>query len=52
MKARDQFSGWTDVLPENPPTVDRYQSAMWLVGRHPRLARLAARITGGGRGRR
>lgn len=46
MTMRDQFSGWTDVLPENPPTEGRHHSARWLVGRHPRLAHLAARITG------
>src|SRR5262249_31195915 len=46
MTVRDRFSGWTDVLPEEPPVDDRHGSAMWLLGRHPRLAHLAGRIAG------
>lgn len=46
MTSRDQFSGWTDVPPEDAPTDDRHRSARWLITRHPRLAHLAARIAG------
>ena len=33
-------------LPESPPTDNNYQAAVWLVGRHPSLARLLSRIPG------
>ena len=46
MRAHDQFSGWTDVLTEDPPADDSYRAGLWLMARHPRLAQLAARIAG------
>ncbi len=40
------LTAWPDTR-DVPPPVDRpYRSATWLLGRHPRLARLAARIRG------
>jgi hypothetical protein len=39
-------TAWPDTTHTGPSTDHPYQSATWLLGRHPRLARLAARITG------
>lgn len=40
------LTAWPNTGDVPPPTDDRYRSATWLLGRHPRLARLAARIRG------
>lgn len=37
---------WEAVVPDDPPADDLNQSGVWLVARHPRLLRLAARIAG------
>lgn len=37
---------WPDTSTVDAPTDGLYRSATWLLGRHPRLARLAARIEG------
>lgn len=37
---------WPDTRLDPRPSDDPYASATWLLGRHPRLARLAARIDG------
>lgn len=46
MIPRGQLSGWNDVVGLNPPPEDLYRAGLWLMARHPRLSRLAARITG------
>lgn len=37
---------WPDTHDQAPPSGHLYASATWLLGRHPRLARLAARVFG------
>ena len=37
---------WPDTTGELPPADHPYASATWLLGRHPYLGRLAARISG------
>jgi hypothetical protein len=37
---------WPNTRDVPPPTDHLYRSATWLLGRHPRLALLAARIRG------
>jgi hypothetical protein len=37
---------WPDTGDQDPPRRHRYAAATWLLGRHPQLARLAARIPG------
>lgn len=37
---------WPTNTGQDPPVDDLYGCAVWLLDRHPRLARLAARITG------
>jgi hypothetical protein len=37
---------WPDTSADHPSRDHPYRSAIWLLGRHPRLARLAARICG------
>jgi hypothetical protein len=39
-------TAWPDTRDVPPPSDHLYRSATWLLGRHPRLARLAARIRG------
>src|SRR5579875_3616671 len=46
MWTRDQVSGWIDAVGEEPPVDDWYRAGLWLMARHPRLARLASRIPG------
>jgi len=41
-----ELEQWPDTRGLEPPTDHLYRSATWLLGRHPRLAHLAARITG------
>lgn len=41
-----QLTEWPDTRDTATPTDHLYKSATWLLGRHPRLARLAARISG------
>jgi hypothetical protein len=38
--------GWPDTSHARPPADHLYRSGTWLLGRHPRLARLAARVSG------
>jgi hypothetical protein len=40
------LTAWPSTRDIPPPTDHLYQSATWLLGRHPRLALLAARIRG------
>jgi hypothetical protein len=40
------LTAWPDTRDVPPPTDDLYRSATWLLGRHPRLTLLAARIRG------
>lgn len=40
------LTAWPNTRDVSPPTDHLYRSATWLLGRHPRLARLAARIRG------
>jgi hypothetical protein len=40
------LTAWPNTRDAPPPTDYLYRSAMWLLGRHPRLCRLAARIRG------
>jgi hypothetical protein len=40
------LTAWPDTRSTAPPTDQLYKSATWLLGRHPRLAQLAARIRG------
>jgi hypothetical protein len=40
------LTAWPNARDEPPPTDHLYRSATWLLGRHPRLAQLAARIPG------
>jgi hypothetical protein len=40
------MTGWPDTSHDQPPRDHPYRTATWLLGRHPRLARLAARIPG------
>lgn len=37
---------WPDTLQQQPPVDHPYRCATWLIGRYPRLARLAERIRG------
>lgn len=37
---------WPDTRRVDPPADHLYRSATWLLGRHPRLAQLAARVAG------
>lgn len=37
---------WPDTSHDDPPADHLYKTATWLLGRHPRLATLAARIPG------
>jgi hypothetical protein len=40
------LTAWPNTRDVPPPTDQLYRSAAWLLGRHPRLALLAARIRG------
>jgi hypothetical protein len=40
------LTAWPSTRDVSPPTDHLYRSATWLLGRHPRLALLAARIRG------
>jgi hypothetical protein len=40
------LTAWPNTRDVSPPTDHLYRSATWLLGRHPRLALLAARISG------
>ena len=40
------LTAWPNTRDVSPPTDHLYRSATWLLGRHPRLALLAARIRG------
>jgi hypothetical protein len=40
------LTAWPNTRDVPPPTDHPYRSATWLLGRHPRLAVLAARIRG------
>jgi hypothetical protein len=42
----DTCAHWPATSSEEPPRDHSYSAAMWLLGRHPRLMRLAARIQG------
>jgi hypothetical protein len=37
---------WRDTSEQAPPVGDQYAAATWLLGRHPQLAALAARVPG------
>jgi hypothetical protein len=39
-------AGWPDTTSEPPPSDHLYRSATWLLGRHPQLADLVARVPG------
>ena len=39
-------ASWPDTRDVDPPTDHLYASAVWLLGRHPQLAELAARVPG------
>jgi len=41
-----QLARWPDTSGDEPPADDLYRSATWLLGRHPQLAELAARVPG------
>ena len=45
-RARTMRSDWPDTTGDDPPRDHPYRAATWLLGRHPRLAQLAARIAG------
>lgn len=44
--ASDTQTAWLTAGAEDPPPGHPYRAALWLLGRHPRLARLAGRISG------
>lgn len=50
MILRDRTFGthlaWPDAGADHPPRDQPYRAALWLLGRYPRLARLAGRISG------
>lgn len=43
---RGMHRTWPDTSAEDPPRDHPYRAAAWLLGRHPRLAHLTARIHG------
>jgi hypothetical protein len=43
-RVSDEALAWPDRRDDDPPRDHPYRAATWLLGRHPRLAHLAARI--------
>lgn len=41
-----RWTGWPTTFDKEPPRCEPYPAALWLLGRHPMLARLVARVEG------
>jgi hypothetical protein len=42
----ESLTAWPDTSGAEPPGDNPWRSAVWLLGRHPQLARIAARVPG------